>query len=253
MTLSGISVLLAEDNPTNQMVAMHMLESLGARVTLAQDGEEALEAVGGGSFDVALIDIEMPRMSGLDLIRRLRSRPDPVASMPLIALTAYVMREHRAAIEDAGADGIISKPIVSIGTFGTEILAHIRQRRGSASVVPDAEPVLDRDAFEGLCAGLTAETRRELVQRIAGDIVDACEWTASAIRAGDLAALQRATHPLASIAGTIGAARLEVLARRLGADRREPDPDLNADGSELLLEAERVLKLVCGGMEDPVQ
>ena len=79
MTLAGMNILLAEDNPTNQMVAVQMLESLGAEVTLASDGAEALGILGQREFDVALIDIEMPRISGIDLIRRVRAEPGPAA------------------------------------------------------------------------------------------------------------------------------------------------------------------------------
>ena len=252
MTLSGMSVLLAEDNPTNQMVATHMLESLGAEVTLAQDGVEALEVLGDRLFDVALIDIEMPRLSGLELIRRLRARPDPVAAMPMIALTAYVMREHRAEIEGAGADGIISKPIVSIGRFGNEILSHMRQRRppARAAAVTDA-PQMDRQAFDGLCAAFAPAARREFLARVAQDIAAACEAVATAVDARDHPAICRATHPLISVAGTIGAVRLESIARRLNsAGHAGDDATLDDDASGLLLEAERVLRLVCREREE---
>jgi CheY-like chemotaxis protein len=97
MTLSGLRVLLAEDNPTNQLVATQMLESLGASVVLAEDGAEALEILGLGTFDVLLIDIEMPRVNGIEMIRTVRGYSGPAAEVPMIALTAYVMREHRAA------------------------------------------------------------------------------------------------------------------------------------------------------------
>ena len=104
MTLSGLRVLLAEDNPTNQLVAAQMLESLGASVLLAEDGAEALEIVAREPFDVMLVDIEMPRVSGIEVLRTVRGLSGPIAEVPMIALTAYVMREHRAAIDAAGAD-----------------------------------------------------------------------------------------------------------------------------------------------------
>ena len=249
MTLVGMSVLLAEDNPTNQMVAMHMLESLGAEVTIVSDGAEALEILDRQSFDVALIDIEMPRLSGIDLIRHLRSRRDAIASMPMIALTAYVMREHRAEIEDAGADGIIAKPIVSIGEFGKEIAAHVRQRCGRLPEITVDVPDRDFDTavFESLCASFKPEARRELVSRIGKDIADACEGVTAAVRSLDFHLLMAATHPLIAVAGMIGAGRLCTLAQRLNsAGQAEDDKTLDDDGSELLLEAERVLKTVCG-------
>lgn len=249
MILAGMSVLLAEDNPTNQMVAMHMLESLGAEVAIASDGAEALEMLDRQSFDVALIDIEMPRISGIDLIRQLRSRRDAVSAMPMIALTAYVMREHRAAIEGAGADGIIAKPLVSIDDFGNEILAHVRQRGGEAPEMTTDEQVADFDIamFESLCASFKPEARRELVLRITNDIADACEGVAVAVRSVDFDGLKAATHPLVAVAGMIGAGRLGSLARRLNsAGHAEDDRALDNDGAELLIEAERVLRTVCG-------
>ena len=104
MTLSGLHILLAEDNPINQLVASQMLESLGASVVIAEDGAEALEIVGREAFDLMLVDIEMPRVSGIEVLRTVRGSSGPIAGMPMIALTAYVMREHRAAVDAAGAD-----------------------------------------------------------------------------------------------------------------------------------------------------
>ncbi len=153
MTLSGLRVLLAEDNPTNQLVAAQMLESLGASVVLAADGAEALEIVAREPFDVMLVDIEMPRVSGIEVIRTVRELSGPIAEVPMIALTAYVMREHRAAIDAAGADGVIAKPILSIEQFGADI-RRFMQRRPDAASAEDGRtgsasgataPVIDRE------------------------------------------------------------------------------------------------------------
>ncbi len=130
--LSGLEVLVAEDNATNQIVVTQMLETLGAVPSLAADGIEALELVRRQGFDFALLDIEMPRMSGLELIRTIRQMTGPAAKMPLIAFTAYVMPEHRERILKAGADGIIAKPLTSIAEFATAIERHLAGRRRSA-------------------------------------------------------------------------------------------------------------------------
>ena len=114
------AVLLAEDNPTNQMVATQMLRALDAEVTVASDGIEALERFEAGEFDLVVVDIEMPRLSGLDVIRAIRARGDARAGVPIVALTAYAMREHRERIAEAGANGLISKPITSIEALGRE-------------------------------------------------------------------------------------------------------------------------------------
>ena len=78
-SLKGRRVLLAEDNITNQMVATQMLDALGMRVDVANDGAEALEMIERRHYDLYLIDIEMPRVSGLDVIRGIRKSPPPLA------------------------------------------------------------------------------------------------------------------------------------------------------------------------------
>lgn len=123
--LQGMSVLLAEDNVTNQLVATQMLGNLGATVDVASDGAIALERLAQNSYDILLVDIEMPRVSGLDVIRSVRSSAGELANAPVIALTAYAMQEHREKIRKAGADGLIPKPIISIEQFGADILNYM--------------------------------------------------------------------------------------------------------------------------------
>jgi CheY-like chemotaxis protein len=253
MTLAGMDILLAEDNPTNQMVAMQMLESLGADVTLAVDGAEALGILGDRGFDVALIDIEMPRVSGIDLIRRVRAEPGPVRDMPMIALTAYVMREQRAAIEHAGADGIIAKPILSIEKFGDDIVGFMRQRQErSAPAVcagrgetPAARAEIDRSTFNKLWESFNPDARSELKARVIEDIRGAAGSVGEALRSRDLRRLRSATHVLIAVAGVIGAQKLESLARRLNSAGHAGDEStLDGDGAELIAEADRVLGFV---------
>jgi CheY-like chemotaxis protein len=100
------------------------LKSMDARFSVASDGVQALAMFGEDNFDVVLLDIEMPRMSGLEVLREIRSRDDAKTGTPLIALTAYVMQEHREQINTAGADSIIAKPIASIEALGRQILKY---------------------------------------------------------------------------------------------------------------------------------
>ena len=110
----GRRVLLAEDNPINALLATKALERLGAQVTLARDGLEALAiAEAQGPFDLALIDIRMPGLDGLETARRLRAR-EADANIPplhLVALTANTGREDMDAAEAAGFDGFLAKPL----------------------------------------------------------------------------------------------------------------------------------------------
>ena len=257
MSLTGMDILLAEDNPTNQMVAVQMLESLGATVTLAVDGAEALEMLLAKTYDVALIDIEMPRISGIDLIRRLRDMDPPLCDMPLIALTAYVMREHRAAIDDAGADGIIAKPILSIEQFGDDILGYVRIRNDAFDILPgevhetSSEDLqvagIDQDIFDRLFSAFEGPARDELVSKIGSDINNAHSRIQAALPSTDVTEISAATHVLISVAGAIGATKLQSLAQCLNSAGHASDgAAIGRDGPELLAEAERVMGFVRG-------
>lgn len=260
MSLEGLHVLLAEDNPTNQMVAVQMLETLGATVTLAVDGEDALLRLREGGYDVGLIDIEMPRVSGIEVIRRVRAGGPPQNAMPLIALTAYVMREHHIAIDEAGADGVIAKPILSIEQLGRDILGLMRRRAGGAAPVravaavePCAvgrtarapEEVIDFAIYEGLESAIGESAMRELLFRVAEDLGRARERIETGLAGGEERILRDATHALTSVAGAIGALRLQQHAQCLNSAAHAGDIDkVKREGAMTISEIDRALRFV---------
>ncbi|RSK42685.1 PAS domain S-box protein [Hymenobacter perfusus] len=108
--LRGKRVLLVEDHPVNQQLALMILENWEVETHVASDGNEALDQLEARLYDVVLMDIQMPGMSGLDVTHRLRLHPDPLrAGTPVIALTANVMRSDNEAYRAAGLD-YLSKP-----------------------------------------------------------------------------------------------------------------------------------------------
>lgn len=115
--LSGLKVLLAEDNDLNAEIAIVQLEELGMKITRAADGEEAVRFFREnlqGTFDLILMDVMMPKMNGYEAtkaIRSMRNRPDAV-TIPIIAMTANAFAEDVQASLDAGMNGHLSKPIV---------------------------------------------------------------------------------------------------------------------------------------------
>lgn len=106
-----LHVLLAEDNPTNQRVAMLMLRKLGHMVDAVANGQEVLQALENKAYDVVFMDIQMPEMDGFDAARAIRQRWPAVSQPRIIALTAYALKGDRERCLSAGMDGYISKPV----------------------------------------------------------------------------------------------------------------------------------------------
>ena len=108
----GMKVLLVEDNPINQMVAIEILLLEGIQVSRASNGLEALEMIRENTFDAVLMDVQMPEMDGIEATRIIRGqmniRPDV---LPIIAMTAHVMQGDRERCLDAGMNDFVSKPI----------------------------------------------------------------------------------------------------------------------------------------------
>ncbi len=134
--LTGMRVLLAEDNALNQHIGRRLLEKLGCTVTVVANGREAVAVASAAPFDIILMDIHMPELDGLEATRMLRQHG---LRAPVFALTASVLGESSAACRDAGMDGFLSKPIRS-----AEIAALLAQLGYAAGAV---------DAGSGAAAG----------------------------------------------------------------------------------------------------
>jgi PAS domain S-box-containing protein len=113
LPLAGMRVLLAEDNPVNQKLAVRLLEKMGAQVQVAATGLEALRALREADFDAALMDCQMPELDGYEATRRLRSVAGAVRNpnIPVIALTAHALATDRAKCLAAGMNDYLTKPI----------------------------------------------------------------------------------------------------------------------------------------------
>jgi two-component system, sensor histidine kinase and response regulator len=108
----GLRILLAEDNPVNQKVALRILEGMGHSVALAIDGNRALEALEAEEFDVVLMDVQMPGMDGFEATATLRAREASTGRhVPVIALTAHALKGDRERCLAGGFDDYLAKPI----------------------------------------------------------------------------------------------------------------------------------------------
>jgi signal transduction histidine kinase/CheY-like chemotaxis protein len=108
----ALRILVADDNLVNQKVAKRMLERLGHTVALANDGKEALSAIKTASFDLVMMDVQMPEMDGLEATRCIREWEAGKTRIPIIALTAHAMNSHREECLAAGMDSFLAKPIL---------------------------------------------------------------------------------------------------------------------------------------------
>lgn len=106
-----LRILLAEDNPVNQKLALRLLERMGYHATVAGNGLEAIEAFEATRFDVILMDVQMPELDGIEATRRIRARWPGAAGPHIVAMTANAMEGDREACLEAGMDEYIAKPI----------------------------------------------------------------------------------------------------------------------------------------------
>jgi CheY-like chemotaxis protein len=110
--LGELRILVAEDNVVNQKVITRMLEKMGLRSDLAEDGQKAIEATKTRQYDLIQMDMEMPKVSGIDATRSIRAQ-ESMADIPIIALTGNTLAEHRENCLSAGMSDFLLKPIPS--------------------------------------------------------------------------------------------------------------------------------------------
>jgi len=247
--LSRTKVLLAEDSETNQLVLGQMLRQLGAEFETASDGVQALNWLEREAFDLALIDIEMPRLGGIDVIRTVRADDRIYSRMPIVAITAYVLRANRDAIYAAGADAILAKPIVSLETFGRAITNVLRR-----SALTDVEAAIrveeglaefNRDCFDRLIEVAGPDASRELLIRLAADLRNCERNLVAGLAERDMTKIRAETHVLIALAGAVGAERLSGLAQNLNAiAHRQSEGDIATLGDECLGQLDRLIHFI---------
>jgi CheY-like chemotaxis protein len=114
----ALRILLAEDNLVNQMLASRLLEKHGHIVVIAADGRQALERLETESFDLVLMDVQMPEMDGFEATEAIRKKEGATGRhLPIVAMTAHAMRGDRERCLAAGMDGYVSKPIIAEELF----------------------------------------------------------------------------------------------------------------------------------------
>jgi two-component system sensor histidine kinase/response regulator len=219
---SKLHILLAEDNAVNQKLAVRLLEKRGHQVEVAMNGKQALSAIERCSFDLVLMDVQMPEMDGLEATRRIREREvNSNTRQPIVAMTALVMKGDRERCIAAGMDGYLSKPIRAqeldevleryVALSAPEPAALPAESNSSTSVL--AEELLERvEGDRGFIA--------ELLEVMKGDFPGQADALSEAIAGGDSIAMQEIAHALKGALGNLAAptaariaGELEVMGR----------------------------------------
>jgi CheY-like chemotaxis protein len=123
-----LRILLAEDNVVNQRLASRLLEKRGHVVLVANNGQEALDMLQAESFDLVLMDVQMPELDGLEATREIRKREEKTgAHISIVAMTAHAMDGDRERCIEAGMDDYVSKPVKPDVLF--EVIERLQDKR----------------------------------------------------------------------------------------------------------------------------
>ncbi len=212
---TGLSILVAEDNPVNQRVIRGLLEHAGHKTWLAHDGEEALAMLDSGErdYDLAIIDMHMPQLSGPEVVQRWRFLEK--GHLPIIMLTADARAEAQAACEEAGADTFLTKPINSRELI--EIIGRLARQKPAPVAAPAAAPraadtpVLDEGVLDELAQLGGRPFVDDLLGSFAADSARSLRDVGRALEAQDFGQWHDQLHMLKGGASDIGAQRLAEL------------------------------------------
>ncbi len=245
-----LRLLLAEDNPVNQRVAVLILERLGQRPVVVGNGQEALEAVRSAPYDLVLMDVQMPVMDGLEATRRIRAEL-PAARQPrIVAMTANALNDDRDASLEAGMDDHLAKPVRAEDLVA--VLARVRRRfpepepeppplepEPSSSTGPAVDPAALDTLTEHLGAGAD-DFRESLVHAWRRESRHQIELLDVAATGDDRDGVGAILHSLRSSSAALGAVALAAVCQSIETTLRAGDPlDLVAAASCVHHEVDR--------------
>jgi PAS domain S-box-containing protein len=212
----GLQILVVEDNIVNQRLAEHLLRGKGHIVTIANNGREALELLERQRFELALVDVQMPEMDGLQLTAAIRDKEKGTgAHLPIIAMTAYAMKGDRERCLEAGMDDYVPKPINSRqllemieGVRSAELKASQGKTSGINQEILDEPALLAR--FDG-----EPDLLRDVVTIFLDDCPKLMDGIRGAIERSDAQGLERAAHKLKGTVANFSARASYDVALRL--------------------------------------
>ncbi len=232
--LSGLKILVAEDNQVNQELAVEILSSVGITAKIAAHGAEAVKMVSTEKFDAVLMDIHMPGMNGYEATGKIRSHPDNKA-LPIIAMTASALAEDQARCEKAGMNGFVPKPVRQETLF-TALVRHVRPQLESELTNIQADPPSpltlpgpapepadppDHTAealnFKQAAADLNLELSvyQKILMTFFNTNIHTMDRLRTALQQNQWKRLQSLAHGLKGTSGNIGADKISRLAEKI--------------------------------------
>ncbi len=231
--LSGLKILVAEDNRVNQELAVEVLKSVGIFAKIAADGAEAVKAVSREHFDAVLMDIHMPNMNGYDATRKIRQIKGR-QSLPIIAMTASVLTNDKEQCLNAGMNGFVAKPVRQEKLF-TALVRHVRPELESrlsemnlntnyltiaspapaendTSEIPRPELNIP-EAAKNL--NLDMDVYKKILLRFFNNNIHTIDRIRTAVNQNQWHHLQSLAHSLKGSSGNIGADRVMILAAKI--------------------------------------
>jgi two-component system sensor histidine kinase RpfC len=229
-TLKGLNVLVADDNPTNREVLARILERGGHTATLVSDGERALDALENSHFDIALIDRNMPRLSGIETVQAIRLTAGARERLPVVVLSADVTPEAKRECLEAGADAFLGKPIeaarlleelqtLCAGKPQDAVKpATIEGMRPSArAAIQGPTPIVNADTLADLEElGSSPAFMDKLIGVFVADNVTLMAKIESALAARNVVEFRSHLHAMKGSAASMGAERLTSYCKDMG-------------------------------------
>jgi PAS domain S-box-containing protein len=274
--IQGAQVLLVEDNEINQQVALEILQGAGLNVTVANDGQEAVNAVKDSYYDAVLMDIQMPVMDGYTASREIRNRKSEIRNVPVIAMTAHAMAGDEQKSIEAGMNDHVTKPINPEQLFATlqKWIKPVAERAAVPKSLPASggPPVLNAppepnqavpeedelpESLPGfdLAAGLSRlmgnkRLYRKLLLDFGANYGGAAGEIREVLAAGDFKQAHSLVHNLKGLAGNLEATDLQTAAVEMEklvkgkTEKTTSDRDLNRKFAELENALEQALNAV---------
>ncbi len=239
-----LDILVAEDNEVNQTVIRALLERAGHRITISEDGEEALDLLTErlGRFDLAILDMNMPNLSGVEVLKAYRFI-ETGERLPIIMLSANAMPEVIAECLDSGADDYLTKPIDNRKLMATIDKYALPEKVSSQGGVVQAFPAMGEQKWSYIDVSPLEElkqftSRKGFVEELVRKFMDSGESSLAkleqAAKAADIGQFQNIVHALKGSAGTVGAASLFQICDELEREQQNLTPAGLLSGSARL-------------------